>query len=398
MNLLKSKKINGLILVLNLGSSSLKFSLFYSNLLGKQYFGTITGIGGNKALMEITSGKEGKMIKKAFVKMDLENSINEIIKFLEKKDVRSKMVAIGYRVVQGGPSHICPELVTEKMLKDLEGYVYLAPNHLHDELKLMREFRKAYIGIPHIACFDTYFHKDMPKHSKFYQLPNKYREMGLMRYGFHGLSCESIFQQLLEEDVDVAHQKIIIAHLGSGSSMSAINRGASQDTTMGISPMGGLVMATRSGDLDPGAILFMLKQDQLSTDQLDEVLSKQSGLKAIAGTSDMQEILENRNKSQKASEALDFFCYQAKKYLGSLAAALGGIDLLVFCGGIGENAWLVREKICINMEFMGISVDSSSNVGSDAVISRSNSKVTVKVMKTDEQLMIAIHIQNILSI
>ena len=366
MNKLRSRHPNGQILVLNLGSSSLKFSLIHSISLEKEKSGSTT--------------------------LNLEGAIQAVMEWVNE----SAIIAIGYRVVQGGPSHISPELVNEKLLVDLEAYVYLAPNHLPDEIKLIRAFTQAYIGIPHFACFDTYFHKDMPAHSKFYPLPQKYSEMGLVRYGFHGLSYESIFQQMLEEDIDVANQKIIIAHLGSGANMVAIAGGVSQDTTMGISPMGGLVMATRPGDLDPGAILFMLKQDQLSVQQLDVMLSNESGLKAIAGTTDMKSIIQNRNKDQKAGEAFDLFCYQAKKHIGSLAASLGGIDLLVFCGGIGENSALVREVICTDMEFMGITLNLSSNNNNEGIISCLNSKVAVRVMKTDEELIIAKHIQNIL--
>ena len=394
MNILRSRYPNGQILVLNLGSSSLKFSLIHSISLEKEKSGSITGIGSSEAVMEILPKESGHSTKKVFMNLNLQGAIQELIEWVNE----GAIIAIGYRVVQGGPSHISPELVNETLLVDLEAYVYLAPNHLPDEIKLIRAFTHAYIDIPHFACFDTYFHKDMPARSKFYPLPEKYRKMGLLRYGFHGLSYESIFHQLQEEDINVANQKIIIAHLGSGSSMVAISNGTSEDTTMGISPMGGLVMATRPGDLDPGAILFMLKQDQLSVQQLDVILSNESGLKAIAGTIDMKSILENRNKDQKSGEALDLFCYQAKKQIGSLAASLGGIDCLVFCGGIGENSALVREIICADMEFIGITLNLPSNANNDRIISGSNSKVVVKVMKTDEQLMIAMHIKNILLI
>lgn len=396
MNKLKSKSHNGLVLVLNLGSSSLKFSLIHFISLEKENEGSITGINTKEAFLQITSTKNGSLIKRVLKNLDLETSIQELTGWLSDYIDRSRIIAVGYRIVQGGAKHSRPERICEKLLQELETYLYLAPNHLPDEIKLIRALKNELIGIPHYACFDTFFHKDMPAHSKFYPLPEKYREMGLVRYGFHGLSCESILQQLLEEDVDVTGQKIIIAHLGSGSSMTAICNGRSQDTTMGISPMGGLVMETRAGDLDPGVILFLLKQQHLSIEQLDELLSKQSGLKSIAGTSDMQEILANRNKDQKAGEALDFFCYQAKKQIGSFAAAMGGIDLLVFCGGIGEHAALVREKICEQMDFFGLSVDPVANRHNDAMISSANSQVAIRVMQTDEQLMIAMHIQNIL--
>ncbi|WAC39396.1 acetate/propionate family kinase [Pedobacter sp. SL55] len=398
MDILKSKTSNGLILVLNLGSSSLKFSIIHQISLERKYKGEVIGLDSREVVMVIHADENKYHFKKILASVDLKGCMQSIIEWMHGEIDSTEIVAIGYRVVQGGPKHTHPERISEKLLKDLESYVYLAPNHLPDEIKLIRTFRNSFIGIPHFACFDTYFHKDMPIHAKFYPLPDKYKEIGLMRYGFHGLSYESIFQQLLEEDVDIKNQKIIIAHLGSGSSMVAIGGGFGKDTTMGISPMGGLAMATRSGDLDPGAILFLFKQDQLSTDDLDELLSKESGLKAIAGSSDMREIIAKRKRYPKAAEALEIFCYQAKKQIGAYAAALGGINLLVFCGGIGENAALVREKICIDMGFIGITLDLRANVKADPIISVSNSKVTVRLMKTDEELMIAFHAQQLLSL
>jgi len=395
---LKSNLKKGLLLVLNLGSSSLKFSLFHSDSLETECNGLVEGMYTSETIMEITGNGSKRLIKKLFKGLDFEICLVELVNWLEESPYRAKITAIGYRVVQGGPKHITPEKVTSSLLADLETYIYLAPNHLPDEIKLIRYFRNAFIGIPHFACFDTNFHKDMPEVAKFYPLPDRFREMGLRRYGFHGLSCESILQQLLEEDVDVAHQKIVIAHLGSGSSITAIKNGVGIDTTMGISPLGGLVMATRPGDIDPGAILFMLKQEHLSVEQLDRILSDESGLKAIAGISDMKEILATQRSCQKSSEALDLFCYQAKKHLGSLVAVLGGIDLLVFCGGIGENVPLIREEVCAHMEFLGINIDAGSNTSNDTIISRSNSKVTVRVMKTDEEYMIGMHTQNLLII
>lgn len=398
MSLLNSKLNKGLLLVLNLGSSSLKFSLVHSFSLEKECIGSIVGMYTKETVMEISCNESTRLVKKIFKGLEIEACFGALVNWLEESRYSTTIIGVGYRVVQGGPKHIAPETVNAKLLNDLETYVYLAPNHLPNEIKLMRAFGNEFSTVPHIACFDTYFHKDLPEVAKYYALPIRYREMGLRRYGFHGLSCESIFQQLLEEDVDVDRQKIVIAHLGSGSSMTAIHKGVSQDTTMGISPMGGLVMATRAGDIDPGAILFMLKHEHLSVDQLNFVLSIESGFKALTGTSDLQEILARRNQDQKSRDAVGLFCYQAKKYMGSLAAAMGGIDLLIFCGGVGENAALIREQICANMEFIGIHLDPAANAINDTTISTLGSKVTVRVMKTDEQHMIAMHMQNILSV
>ncbi|RZJ78187.1 MAG: acetate/propionate family kinase [Flavobacterium sp.] len=324
-------------------------------------------------------------------------AINEIIKWVDEISARTQIVAVAYRVVQGGPSHLAPEKINLKLIADLENYIYLAPNHLPAEIELIRQFRRAYIGIPHIACFDTYFHQNMPTHAKIYALPEKYTAMGLVRYGFHGISYESIFSQLLEEDTDVAAQKIIIAHLGSGSSMVALSNGISKETTMGISPMGGLVMATRPGDLDPGAILFLLKEGKLKVDELDELLSKESGLKAISGTGNMLEVLQNSRNDAKANQAIDLYCYQAKKQIGALAAAIGGLNMLIFCGGIGENSSKIRKEICTGLDFLGITIDKINNNNGESIISNFDAKVTVRVMQTDEETMIALHAQKITS-
>lgn len=393
---LKSKKTNGLILVLNLGSSSLKFSLLDLVSLDKHWFGAINGIGASEAIMQINSSAQ-KFSKKIFVELNLFAAISEIIKWLDEISVRTQIVAVAYRVVQGGPNHLAPEKINLNLIADLEKYIYLAPNHLPAEIELIRQFRRAYIGIPHIACFDTYFHQNMPIHAKIYALPEKYTAMGLVRYGFHGISYESIFSQLLEEDTDVAAQKIIIAHLGSGSSMVALSNGISIETTMGISPMGGLVMATRPGDLDPGAFLFLLKEGKLKVDELDELLSKQSGLKAIAGTGNMLEVLQNSRNDAKANQAIDLYCYQAKKQIGALAAAIGGLDMLIFCGGIGENSSLIRKEICTGLDFLGITIDKINNNNGESIISNFDAKVTVRVMQTDEETMIASHAQKIIS-
>jgi acetate kinase len=394
---MKVPKSEGLILVLNLGSSSLKFSLINIVSLKKEWVGFINEIGTNKALLQINNFHNKQIIKKEFDDLGLENAFKQITSWLDDHEFRYDIKAIGYRVVLGGQKYIMPQQVSEELLKDLEFLTYLAPNHLPDEIFLMRFFRKTYIGIAHVVCFDTFFHKDMPKVAQLYALPKKYTEMGLQRYGFHGLSYESIFKQLLDEDVAIINQKIIIAHLGSGASMVAIKAGTSKDTTMGISPLGGLVMATRSGDLDPGAILFMLQQDQLSAIQLDDVLSKNSGLKAICNLNDMQEIVDNKHKDKSCALAIDLFCYQARKSIGTLAAAIGGLDLLVFCGGVGENSSQIREQICDDLAFLGVVLNKKANEIGNSVISNPNNKVTVKVMRTHEDLIIATHIKKILS-
>ncbi len=274
-------------------------------------------------------------------------------------------------------------------MQTLHHFAYLAPNHLPDEIKIIKIFQAAFRNVPQVACFDTSFHRDMPSFAKYYPLPAEYQEKGLMRYGFHGLSYEYIMQKLADSTSLIDRQKIIIAHLGNGASMVAVKNGVSVDTTMGISPIGGLVMSTRSGDLDPCVLLFLLKQTKLTANELDELLSKHSGLKAIAGTSDVQELLNKEGNDPRAAEALTVFCYHAKKFIGALSAAMGGLDTLVFTGGIGENSGIIRERICKDLNFIGIDLDTTKNLKNESIISKEISNVSVRVIQTDEELMIA---------
>jgi acetate kinase len=365
------------ILSLNGGSSSLKFSLYHAGSIKLEWVGSIDRIGEEKGRFELKD-TAGKILEDRQTRyQNFGAAVKALLEWLKKKQPQYPLLAIGHRLVQGGPDHREPLLITKELLGSLEQLVYLAPNHLPDELKTIKAFQAAFPGTPQVACFDTAFHKDMPSYAKDYPLARKYKDMGLMKYGFHGLSYQYILQELITEDPEVKKKKIIIAHLGNGASMVAIKDGISVDTTMGISPTGGLVMGTRSGDLDPGVLLFLLKQDKLTPNRLDDLLSKESGLKAIAGKSDVQDLLKAEAHDPKAAEALTVFCYAAKKFIGALAAAMGGLDQLVFTGGIGEHSAVIRERICKDLEFMGIDLDDRK------------CRVAVRVIPTNEELMIA---------
>jgi len=300
--------------------------------------------------------------------------------------------------VQGGPDHRFPELITPELICILDGLSYLAPNHLPAAIAAIRAIEAAFPDIPQVACYDTYFHRSLPEYVKKYPLPAKYFDGGLLKYGFHGLSYEYVLKELSETNPDIQSKKVIIAHLGNGASMVAVKGGKSVDTTMGLTPLGGLVMSSRPGDLDPGVLLCMLRQYELSADQLDEILNKQSGLKAIAGSGDMRSLLLNEHADARAREGITTFCYSAKKYIGALAAALGGIDLLVFTGGIGENSAIIRERICQGLNFLGIELEPSRNYNGASVISAYKAKVKTMVIKADEEIMIAQHTQMTTSI
>lgn len=385
------------ILVINGGSSSLKFSLYHTHSSEVELSGELSHIGSKQGSMEI-SGRGKIIFKDNSAYKNLIDGANALIGWLKDNLNDLSITGIGHRLVQGGPKHRKPELITDEVLQALHEFVYLAPNHLPNEIKTIKTFKSAFPDIPQVACFDTYFHRDLPSFTKYYPLPEEYKDKGLMRYGFHGLSYEYIMQKLVEEQPSASGKKIIIAHLGNGASMAAVLNGISVDTTMGLSPAGGLVMGTRSGDLDPGVILFLLKKEKLSTSQLDELLNKQSGLKAIAGISDVQELLKAEEAHDtKAKEALTVFCYAAKKSIGALAAAMGGLDILIFTGGIGEHSSVIRERICSDLSFMGIRINKVANRKMQEVISSKLSGVTVKMMKTDEEQMIFKHTQNIIN-
>jgi acetate kinase len=376
------------ILALNCGSSSLKFGLYSRDSLQSELSGIVNRIGDKNSHFEIKDGNNAILESRNAHFKDIKAAAKALVKWL-KVNKQLSIAAIGHRLVQGGPDHRQPEIITHDLLKTLHKFIYLAPNHLPDEISTIKIFQAAFPDLPQVACFDTAFHKDIPAYAKYYPLPGKYKDKGLMRYGFHGLSCQYIMQKLGEESPSIAKQKIIIAHLGNGASMTAVKDGISVDTTMGLSPIGGLVMGTRSGDLDPGVTVFLLKQSKLSANNLDELLSKRSGLKAIAGTNDVQELLKNEKADPKAALALLVFCYSARKFIGALAASMGGLDLLVFTGGIGENSAVIRERICAEMNFMGIEIDSKKNSANEPVVSRGKTHVSIRVIKTDEELMIA---------
>lgn len=375
------------ILVINCGSSSLKFGLYEVTDLLLTVSGNIGSIGNSLCQFTITDSKGYKTLETQGDFADMPGAVKVAIEWLKSQPFN--IVAIGHRLVQGGPDHRDPELITDELLEQLEQFVYLAPNHLPDELRTIKAFRSALPEIPQGACFDTAFHKDLPLCVKNYPLPDNYQNKGLIKYGFHGLSYAYILQKLTEEDPAIAGKKIIIAHLGNGASMAAVQHSKSIDTTMGLSPIGGLVMSTRSGDLDPGVILFLLKQYHLSVTALDELLSKKSGLLAIAGTGNMEELLAKEATDNNSALAVKTFCYQAKKQIGALAAALSGLDLLVFTGGIGANSPPIRQYICKDLNFLGIELNTRANLNNQETISSNTSRVSVRALPTHEELMIA---------
>lgn len=381
------------ILVINGGSSSLKFSLYDAVTLQEKMNGQMNDIGAAQSHMEITQDSRIIFSERSAGYASLAQGADALVSWLKNSEHTKNLTAIGHRLVQGGPSHRAPMRISPALLKDLAGYLHLSPNHLPGEIALIKRFTQAFPDCLQVACFDTFFHRDMPAVASEYPFAEKYKEKGLIRYGFHGLSYEYIMHTLTQEDPEICQQKTVIAHLGNGASMAAVVNGRSADTTMGLSPAGGLVMGTRSGDLDPGVMLFLLEEGQLTTAGLDKLVNQESGLKAIAGTSNMQELLTRYPGDPKALKAIESFCYTARKFIGSLAAGMGGLQTLIFTGGIGENAPEIRERICTGLDFIGVRISKSANDASQQVISARNSPVKVSVIKTNEAWIIAKHTQ-----
>ena len=305
--------------------------------------------------------------------------------------------AVGHRVVHGGGAYSKPQLVTADLVTALEALVPIDPDHLPQAVQAVRAMEQIYPSLPQVACFDTSFHAGMPATARRYALPRRITDEGVVRYGFHGLSYEYIMSRLAEIAPAEAAGRVLIAHLGNGASMAAVRGGVGVDTTMGFTPAGGLVMGTRPGDLDPGVLLYLFSQPGETPALLNTLVNKEAGLLGTSGTTaDMRELLDRERTDPRAAEAIDLFCYQAKKFLGALAAVLGGPETLVFTGGIGEHAAPVRARICEGLAFLGIRLNRRRNEASAPVISRSGSRVTVRVMNTDEDLMIARHTRRVI--
>ena len=388
------------ILTINSGSSSVKFS-FYA--LGKIESLVLSGelgrIGVSQGFLQAKDQAGNQLTNQELDLPDHEAALKSLFAWLQGLEVGRNLHAVGHRLVHGGPSHVKPQLVSSALIEDVKQLIPLAPDHLPDEIKGLETVHRLFPELPQVACFDTAFHRDMPEVAQRYPLPEPLYREGLRRYGFHGLSYRYILQELAQEaGAPAANGKLIVAHLGNGASMAAIEGGRSLDTTMGLTPAGGLVMSTRSGDLDPGVIIYLLQEKGMAPAAVNHLINQQAGLLGISGiSSDMQDLLAQADTKTDAALAVDLFCYQARKFVGALAAALGGLDTFVFTGGIGENSAAIRGCICAPLEFLGIRLDQGLNEAHAPIISRQDSPVTVRVMKTNEELMIARQTRNLIS-
>jgi len=283
-----------------------------------------------------------------------------------------------------------PSRITRKLLLELHGITPYAPEHLPREIALIEALSRRHPKLPQVACFDTAFHHTMPRVAKLLPIPRRYAAKGVERYGFHGLSYAYLMEELARLDPAAAKGRVILAHLGNGASLAAVHRGKSIDTSMGFTPTAGLVMSTRSGDLDPGLLYYLTRTERMSAARFQRMVNHESGLLGVSGTSsDLRDLLAREDHDARAAEAVSLFCYQAKKWIGSYAAALGGLDTLVFAGGIGENAPMIRKRICEGLAFLGITLHGKRNAKNASLISTDTGRVAVRVIRTDEERMIA---------
>ena len=389
---LKNRKI----LTINSGSSSIKFALFEVDVqLKNELYGKMDRIGISDTTLsyhDLVTDKTGMHI------IGTASASQFLIDWLKEYIDIASIVGIGHRVVHG-MKHVEPELVSQELLDELNRISAYDPDHLPQEIEMIEIFRRLYPELLQLACFDTSFHTTMPSKAKLLPLPRRYDAMGIQRYGFHGLSYAYLMEELaLVAGNETANGKIILAHLGNGASLAAVRDGKSMDTTMGFTPASGLVMGTRSGDLDPGVVWFLMQSEKLNAAQFNDLINHQSGLLGISETrSDMEDLLKQQHTDTRAAEAVELFCYQTKKWIGSFAAVLEGLDTLVFSGGIGENAPEVRSRICNGLQFLGIELDKKRNAENNNIVSTDKSPVTVRVIKTNEELMIAKSVFNFLN-
>jgi acetate kinase len=392
--------MSDLIIVLNAGSSSLKFTIYADTgeKPGVLYDGQIEGIG-TETRFKAKDGA-GKVVgEKKWPPgspLDHEGAIDAL--FAWGRGVLShtdRIVAVGHRVVHGGLEYTKPIVVNDHILDDLEKFVPLAPLHQPHNLAPIRVIAKRNPGMPQVACFDTSFHTSIPAVAQAFALPRKYAEQGVRRYGFHGLSYEYISTALPGFDPEAAKGRTIVAHLGNGASMCAMQGLKSTACTLGFTAVEGLMMGTRCGTLDPGVMLYLIDECSMNTRDLEKLIYKESGLLGVSGiSSDMRTLLESTDA--RAAEAVDLFVYRITRELGSLAAALGGLDALVFTGGIGENAAPIRERVCRAAQWLGLEFDEKTNKAGGPRISREGSRVRAWVIPTDEELMIALHTKSVI--
>ena len=396
------------ILVLNCGSSSLKYKLIDMATQDEMASGAVEKIGLEGAFLKFVD-KDGKKVVLNHEMPQHKEAINFVLETLVGAEYGcvaslNEIDAVGHRVVHGGEAFSKSVLITDEVMAKIEECIQVAPLHNPPNIEGIKAIEAIIPGKPQVAVFDTAFHQTMPEHAYMYALPYEmYEKYGVRRYGFHGTSHRYVSQRVCEFlGVNIEDKKIITCHIGNGASITAVKHGKSVDTSMGFTPVEGLMMGTRSGDVDAGALSFIMEKEGLDAKGMSDLINKKSGVASVSRiSSDMRDIEDgSANGVEGAVLALKMYDYRIKKYIGAYAAAMGGVDIIVFTGGVGENQCITRDVVCSNMEFMGIEFDSIKNHGlrgKEAILSLPSSKVTVCVIPTDEESMIASDTQAILS-
>jgi acetate kinase len=322
---------------------------------------------------------------------DHTKAVGALMDWIEERREHDVLTAVGHRVVHGGPKYSRPQRITAEMVEELHRLSPFDPEHLPEEILLTEAFHRRFPDLPQVACFDTAFHHDLPRVARVLPIPRRYEAQGVRRYGFHGLSYAFLMEELARlAGAKAAQGRVILAHLGNGASLAAVRDGESIDTSMSFTPAAGVPMSTRSGDLDPGLLWYLARTEGFDAKRFNEMVNFQSGLLGVSETSsDMRDLLACETRDVRAAEAVALFCYQVKKWIGAFAAALGGLDTLVFAGGIGEKAPTVRARICDGLGFFGIELEEKRNAANEGVISAVARRVAVRVIRTDEEWMIA---------
>jgi acetate kinase len=386
------------ILTLNGGSSSIKFALFDSGAQARLLAGALGGIGQPDSQFKVKGQRESDNLTRSVVVTDYAAAIEILIQWIRERGEGQRLVGVGHRVVQGGPAYSDPQPLTPQMLTELRKLSPLDSEHLPQELLLIEAFQREFPDLAQVACFDTAFHRSLPRVARLLPIPRRYEAQGIRRYGFHGLSYTYLMQQLSRlSGATAAQGRIVLAHLGNGASMAAVRDGICIDTSMALTPTAGLVMGSRCGDLDPGIASYLSRTEGLKPEQMEHLFSHESGMLGVSETSsDMQVLLAHEQQDVRAAEAVELFCYQARKWIGAYSAALGGLDTLVFSGGIGENSAVVRARICSGLGFLGIEIEAARNAAHRDIISVDAGRTIVRVIPTNEELIIAQSVSRLL--
>jgi acetate kinase len=371
---------NPTILTLNGGSSSIKFALFDAVSQARLLTGSLGGIAQPSGEFTVKGERATDNLSRSVAVADYAAAVKILIEWVRERSEAHRLLGVGHRVVHGGPVYSEPQRLTPPMLAELRKLSPFDSEHLPLEILMIEAFQREFPDLAQIACFDTAFHRTMPRVARLLPIPRRYEAQGVRRYGFHGLSYTYLMQQLKNlAGAQAANGRIVLAHLGNGASMTAVRDGACMDTSMAFTPTAGLVMGSRCGDLDPGIANYLARTEGMRTKQIDHMFAHESGLLGVSETSsDMQVLLAHETQDVRAAEAVELFCYQARKWLGAYSAVLGGLDTVVFAGGIGENSAVIRARICNGLAFLGIAIDASRNAAHRDIISSDGAQTTVR--------------------